>query len=79
MARLSGVRARLARVRGADGGELARLQERVGRLEQENVELRRHSLRTAELLDIVEELLIPIATRDQGKVDEAVERFRRSL
>lgn len=61
------------------GGELHQLEERVARLERENVDLRRHSLRAAEILDVVEELLVPMASRDQDRVEEAIERFRRSL
>ena len=29
--------------------------------------------------DVVEELLVPMASRDQDRVEEAIERFRRSL
>jgi hypothetical protein len=61
------------------GKALHDLTERVKALEAENVELRRHGMRLAELMDVVEELLVPLAARDEDKIDEAVAAFRRSL
>lgn len=55
------------------------LEARVAQLETDVLELRRHSVRLAELLDVVEELLIPLADRDDERVAEAVEKYRRSL
>lgn len=59
--------------------QVRELRERVDRLEREVAELRRHNLRLAELADVVTELVIPLASRDQDRVDEAIESFRKSL
>lgn len=59
--------------------DLAGLRSRVAALEAEVQELRSVNLRLAEVIDLVQELLIPIAVRDQAKVDELVERFTKSL
>ncbi len=66
---------------GPDSGNEAvrRLEERVAALEEHLAALRRHNLRLAELTDVVQELLVPVATRDEAAVAEAVERFRQSL
>jgi hypothetical protein len=50
------------------GTSLNDLQARVTELEDEIQEARRLNLRVAELLDIVEELLVPLAQRDEAKV-----------
>lgn len=55
------------------------LRERVARLEQEVADLRRHNLRLAELADLVQELLVPMAQRDQERVDAAIAAFQDSL
>ncbi len=55
------------------------LVERVARLEQEVADLRRHNLRLAELADLVQELLVPMAQRDQERVDAAIAAFQDSL
>ena len=52
------------------------LRHRVNRLEQEVQECRALNLRLAEL---VTELLLPVAQRDEAKVNELVERYQRSL
>lgn len=58
---------------------VAALEERVADLEADLTELRRHQLRLAELVDVVQELLIPVASRDEAAVHEAIERFQESL
>ena len=55
------------------------LRHRVNRLEQEVQECRALNLRLAELTDLVTELLLPVAQRDEAKVTELVERYQRSL
>ncbi len=55
------------------------LRHRVNRLEQEVQECRALNLRLAELTDLVTELLLPVAQRDEAKVNELVERYQRSL
>jgi len=39
----------------------------------------RHNLRLGEIADVVQELLIPMASRDEVRVQEAIERFNKSL
>jgi len=53
--------------------------ERVAELEAEMQEARRLNRRVAELLDIVEELLVPVSQRDEAKVREYLERHSSSL
>lgn len=55
------------------------LERRVAELEADIAELRRHHLRVAELSDVVQELLVPLASRDEALVQETIERFRESL
>jgi len=55
------------------------LRHRVSRLEHEVQECRALNLRLAELTDLVTELLLPVAQRDEAKVDELIERYQRSL
>lgn len=55
------------------------LRRRVKVLEDEVQECRAISLRLAELTDIVTELLLPVAQRDQARLDELLERYHRSL
>jgi hypothetical protein len=55
------------------------LRARVGRLEKEVQECRALNLRLAELTDLVTELLLPVAQRDEARVNELVERYQRSL
>jgi hypothetical protein len=68
--RLAAARRRLT----ASGGgapqqvQIKRLRRRVAELEREVQENRRLNRRVAELLDIVEELLVPIAQRDEERV-----------
>jgi hypothetical protein len=55
------------------------LVRRVEALEADVLELRRHNVRLAEIADVVQELLVPIASRDQARIDEAIEKFSQSL
>ena len=55
------------------------LRRRVKRLEDEVQECRALNLRLAELTDLVTELLLPVAQRDEGKVAELLERYQKSL
>ncbi len=55
------------------------LERRVADLEQDVLELRRHNLRLAEIVDVVQELLVPLASRDQERIDAAIEKFNESL
>ena len=64
---------------GSNTAALRALEQRVADLEADLAEARRHHLRVAELVDVVAELLVPLASRDEEAVQEAVERFRKSL
>jgi len=55
------------------------LRRRVKVLEDEVQECRALSLRLAELTDVVTELLLPVAQRDEAKLEELLERYHRSL
>ena len=59
--------------------KLDKLERRVADLESDLTELRRHQLRLAELVDVVQELLVPVASRDEAAVQRAIERFQESL
>lgn len=64
-----GPRGRAARVlRGLSGSSVAELRRRVEELEAEVQESRRLNRRLAELMDVVEELLVPLAQRDEERV-----------
>jgi hypothetical protein len=55
------------------------LRERVAVLEEEVQECRQLNLRLAELTDVVQELLLPVAQRDEQRVAEVVEKYSRGL
>ena len=55
------------------------LERRVADLELAVTELRRHNLRLAELADVVQELLVPMATRDEERIREAIDTFAESI
>jgi hypothetical protein len=59
--------------------DLARLRRRVKRLEDEIQETRRLHRRLAELTDVVEELLVPIAQRDEKRVQEFLDTHSPAL
>lgn len=66
---------------GSAGSALARivrdlpLRRRVDRLEEQVDELQRLSLRIAELTDVVEALVVPLARADRAALDEVLERY----
>ena len=66
-------------MRGTTRSEVQRLEQRVSDLEADLAELRRHNLRLAELADVVQELLVPMASRDEAAIQRAIERFQESL
>ncbi len=59
--------------------DIARLRRRVAELEREIQESRRLNRRLAELTDVVQELLVPVAQRDEQKVREYLDRYSASL
>ncbi len=66
---------KLAR-RVRDRGDLER---RVDELEAEVQECRQLNLRLAELTDVVMELLLPVADRDEERVAELLQSYRDSV
>ena len=66
-------------VRLGTGAQLDELQERVAVLEEEVQECRQLNLRLAELTDVVQELLLPVAQRDEARVAELMERYSKGL
>ncbi len=69
----------LRTLRPSSSSTVRRLEERVADLEADLAEMRQHQLRLAELADVVQELLVPVAQQDREAVQAAVERFRKSL
>ena len=67
------------RLRGTKVGEHLDLRRRVARLEAEVQECRSLNIRLAELTDIVTELLLPVAARDEEKLAALLERYRESV
>ena len=64
---------------GAGLGAVRELEQRVADLEADMTEVRRHNLRLAEIVDVVQELLVPMASRDEARINDAIERFRKSV
>ena len=58
---------------------LDELRRRVVELEKEVQENRRLNRRLAELMDVVQELLLPVAQRDEELLRERLERYSASL
>jgi hypothetical protein len=52
---------------------------RLDELEAAVQENRNLNLQVAELVDLVQELLIPVASQDKDKVEAALAKFQRSL
>ena len=55
------------------------LRERVAVLEDEVQECRQLNLRLAELTDVVQELLLPVAQRDEERLAALLEKYSRGL
>jgi hypothetical protein len=62
--------------RGLNRGRLAK---RLAELEAEIQECRQVNLRLAELTDVVAELLLPIADRDEERIQQALASYRASV
>ena len=71
------IKIRLARKVG--GVLIDDLTQRISELEAEVQENRHLNLRLAELIDVVSELLVPVASQDQAKIAAAVEKFQKAL
>jgi hypothetical protein len=55
------------------------LRARVRTLESEIQESRQLNVRLAELIDVVSELLLPVADRDEAALAEVLERYRADI
>ena len=55
------------------------VEERLARLEEDVAECRALNIRLAELTDLVTELLLPVAQRDEEKLAELLDRYRESI
>jgi hypothetical protein len=69
----------VGRLRSSRPGEALDLRQRVRRLEAEVQECRALNVRLAELTDIVTELLLPVAARDEEKLAALLEKYRQSV
>lgn len=58
---------------------LKQLEERIQALEEEMVVYRSSHVRLAELVDLVQELLMPAVQRDEEKVERLLARFADEL
>ena len=58
---------------------LTQLEDRVAELEAEVQECRQVNLRLAELTDVVAELLLPVAQRDEARIGELLQRYHDSV
>ena len=65
--------------RAVAGDRLDELQQRLEELQAEVQECRQLNIRLAEVTDLVEQLLLPIAAQDQEKIAAAVEKYTRTL
>ncbi|MEO5708901.1 MAG: DUF6752 domain-containing protein [Nocardioidaceae bacterium] len=55
------------------------LRERVAVLEDEVQECRQLNLRLAELTDVVQELLLPVAARDEERIGAVLEKYSQGI
>lgn len=72
-------RARAAGPQQKADRRVVELAARVEELEAEVQECRRLNRRLAELTDVVHELLLPLAQRDDAAVQDALDRYRAGL
>ncbi|MGB3441310.1 MAG: DUF6752 domain-containing protein [Actinophytocola sp.] len=66
----------MARIVGVDD-EIRRLNDRIGELEREVQEARQLNQRMAELTDVVAEILVPAADRDDKVLAERLATYNR--
>ena len=55
------------------------LEERLDDVVAQLDEARSHNLRLAEIVDVVQELLVPLAHRDEARLAAALESFSRTV
>lgn len=61
------------------GAPVEELEARLVRLEEDVAECRALNIRLAELTDLVTELLLPVAQRDEARLTELLDRYRESI
>ncbi|WP_232679441.1 DUF6752 domain-containing protein [Nocardioides sp. R-C-SC26] len=59
--------------------DMVKLEERVRELEEAVRECRRHHHRTAELTDLVQALMVPLATSDRAALDRVLAEYTDQL
>ena len=81
MAEKNGLKGRAVKklARAVAGDQLENLNRRLDELEAEVQECRQLNIRLAELTDLVEQLLLPIAAQDQEQIAAAVEKYSRTV
>jgi exonuclease VII large subunit len=67
------------RARARSSASEPSLKERIEELEAEMQETRRLNRRLAELMDVVEELLVPLSQRDEEKVQQYLSSHTTTL
>ena len=65
--------------RAVAGDQLEALERQLRSLEAEVQECRQLNVRLAEVTDLVEQLLLPMAAQDQEKIAAAVEKYSRTI
>ena len=65
--------------RAVAGEQLEALERQLRSLEAEVQECRQLNIRLAEVTDLVEQLLLPMAAQDQEKIAAAVEKYSRTI
>jgi len=55
------------------------LRQRISVLEDEVQECRQLNLRLAELTDVVQEMLLPAAERDEARIAQVMDKYARGL
>ncbi|QBX56356.1 hypothetical protein EXE58_13360 [Nocardioides seonyuensis] len=60
-------------------GRSSDLERRMAELEDAVQECRALNVRLAELTDVVAELLLPVAARDEARIEELLKKYRRDF
>ena len=64
---------------GSSKAAIRQLEQRVADLEADLAEVRRHNVRLAEIADVVQELLVAMASRDEETIQRAIVQYQESL
>ena len=64
---------------GVQAEGIEALRDRIAVLEDEVQECRQLNLRLAELTDVVQELLLPVAARDEERIGAVLEKYSRGI